>query len=881
MSQLIPNCRHCGKPLKRPKANFCTHCGAPIKATETVHGGSLAKIIIHLPGQETQEEFLSKPVTTLGRRRSNMIQVLSPIVSGHHARIDLTSQGHTITDLQSTNGTYLNGKLLKPHQPHLLASQDLIRFSDSLGNSAKLTYIAPSGFGEVSQLNFTRAFQLTTPISFIGRNPQAAISLDHPAVSWNHARVVRRDTDRYIIHDLSSNNGTFVNGLQLRQARSLARGDVIQIGPFNLVYQGQGRFVTFSAQRNFRLEVVDLEKRFYQTSFLGLENQAQPRIVLRNLNLVINPREFVALVGSSGTGKSTLMRALSGISPPTKGTVLVNGDNMYHNFNLYRTMLGYVPQDDIIHEGLEVWSVLYYAACLRLPDATPSEMTDRINEVLEKVSMMAEAHSMVRNLSGGQRKRVSIAVELLAEPWIFFLDEPTSGLDPGLEKLMMDTLRQLADEGRTIVLVTHATSNIVDNCDHVAFLAPGGELTYFGPPEQATEFFKVNNFPDIYTLLAQTYGPTNESTIPKEIRAEYDYYVQAHQPPEPILAGSLWAERFRHSMVYETYIVNRQTGEVARPITTATTLTVSGLKQQVSQFKVLGQRYLNLIIHDKISLGVLLLVMPLIGLFLLLISNQAALVGHNPAEIATILETEGSYSIVTEAQTLLFMMALAANMLGVFAASFEIIKEKAIYHRERMINLTIPPYFASKFVVLGLFSLLQCFLLLTFLALKVNFPATGAIFWSAGEYYFTLVMTALASIALGLFISTLATSRNTVIYLILIVLFMQIAFSGAIFELTRLTEPLSYLTITRWSLEALGNSTDMASLNELGQVRVTREVDLAGRGIQTVIEDVQTTVDFNLNYNYSAGALLLRWLGLGGHTVVWSGLAMWWLKRQD
>jgi len=588
----------------------------------------------------------------------------------------------------------------------------------------------------------------------------------------------------------------------------------------------------------------------------------------------------VALVGGSGTGKSTLLKALNGLSPATSGTVLVNGDNLYENFNLYRNMMGYVPQDDIIHQGLEVHQALVYAAQLRLPDASQSEIKERIEDVLAKVGLTAQAGTLVRNLSGGQRKRVSIAAELLAEPWIFFLDEPTSGLDPGLEKLMMDTLRQLADEGRTIVLVTHATANITNNCDQVAFMARGGELAYFGPPAQATEFFNVNNFPDIYTRLSQTYTADSDPTVPATIKAEYDEAVRAEGSASPLLAGPLWAARYRKSDAHQTYIANRQTGEVARPITETSAAAEVSVGQQFQQFGVLSRRYLALIRHDKLSLWVLLAVMPIIAFLLLLISDGAALVGNTVDEIAAILDSDDVYTIVNQSQTLLFMMALSANLLGIFAASFEIIKEDAIYRRERMINLRIFPYFASKFVVLGLFMLLQCLLLLLVLAVGIDFPRGGAILWSPMEFYFTLVFTALASVALGLFISALATSRNMVVYLVLIALFVQIVFSGAIFELSPLTQPLSYLTITRWSLEALGASTDMNGLNNLGQVRVEREVDI-GRGVQKVVEDFPTTVRFTVNYSHNALGLLSRWIFLWVQIIAWSSLTIWLIKRKD
>jgi ABC-type transport system involved in multi-copper enzyme maturation permease subunit len=395
----------------------------------------------------------------------------------------------------------------------------------------------------------------------------------------------------------------------------------------------------------------------------------------------------------------------------------------------------------------------------------------------------------------------------------------------------------------------------------------------------------VDNFPDIYTLLSQTYGVADDPTVSAEIKSVYDHYLMSAATAQRgdqarVPAGSLWAEHYRRSPIYESYVANRQSGEVARPMPASIKPAASGLTDTLRQFGVLARRYLDLIRHDKFSLGVLLAVMPLIGLFLLLISNGAALVGNLPEEILDILATTGRYIIVDQAQTLLFMLALAATLLGLFAASFEIIKEEPIYRRERMINLKIPPYLAAKFVILAGFMVIQCLLLLLVLALKVDFPGRGAILWAPLEYYLTLVLTALASVALGLFISALARSRDMVIYLVLLALFLQIVFSGAIFELEFLAKPLSYLTITRWSLEALGASTDMATLNNLGQVRVEREVDI-GRGIQKVVEDVPTTITFYVTYSYSALALLSRWVVLAVQTLFWLGLAAWFMKRKD
>src|SRR5207302_4315912 len=211
--------------------------------------------------------------------------------------------------------------------------------------------------------------------------------------------------------------------------------------------------------------------------------------LLSNLSFSVPPRKFVALVGGSGAGKSTLMDALNGLRPAQDGKVLYNGQDYYRNLAAFSTQLGYVPQDDIVHRELTVERALYYAAKLRLPnDFTPAQIKQRINEVLEDVEMTARRKLLVKKLSGGQRKRVSIALELLANPSLFFLDEPTSGLDPGLDRKMMFLLRKLADKGHTIILVTHATNNI-STCDYVCFLAQGGRLAYFGPPEAVRLLF--------------------------------------------------------------------------------------------------------------------------------------------------------------------------------------------------------------------------------------------------------------------------------------------------------------------------------------------------------------------------------------------------------
>jgi ABC-type multidrug transport system ATPase subunit len=249
--------------------------------------------------------------------------------------------------------------------------------------------------------------------------------------------------------------------------------------------------------------------------------------ILRNVSLSFCSGELVAVLGPSGSGKSTLLRAMNGFCPG-KGRVFVFGRNLYDEMDALKQKIGFVPQDDVLHPSLSVDKTLLYAADLRLPVETKEEeRKTRVADVLRDVELQDRRQVKVKNLSGGQRKRVAIAVELLAKPPLFFLDEPTSGLDPALEEKMMSLFRSLTAPDRLTLVTTHilASLQLVD----LVVIVAGGRLVFVGPPKEAKPFFGAEELADIYRKVGET--PTAE-----------------------------WARKLEASSLYKTFVLDRLGG---------------------------------------------------------------------------------------------------------------------------------------------------------------------------------------------------------------------------------------------------------------------------------------------------------------------------------
>lgn len=602
----------------------------------------------------------------------------------------------------------------------------------------------------------------------IGRAPESTYVLDDKRISPYHARLVDSPTGRILLEDLGSISGTFVNDARLTSAQQLQPGDHVRIGPYH--WQFDGAILTplgGETARGMRLDALDLVRSV----------QNGRKLLLDHVTLSVLPGEFVTIAGSNGAGKSTLLGALAGFYRPQHGTVLFDGMERSQYAGGLRGRIGYVPQADIVHRTLSVEDALWYAGRLRLPGNLSAEAIRHIGErVLEDVDLLDHRYTAIRNLSGGERKRVNLAVELLADPPVLFLDEPNDALDPRHRDEMRELLRRLADQGRTIVLISHFVEDI-DVCDRLAFLGGGGRLCYFGPPAAAPDFFDVPSFGKIYGQ------------------------IERHD------AAACWREAFKQSALYTQQVEARLPPEASGDTKPSFSREDQGgsaserPKQQpaVGQLALLMRRYTRIIVQDRINLAVLLLQAPVIGLILAMVSVRDAF--HSP---------NGPY----DAQEVVLLLAVVAIWFGASNAIGEICKEDDIYRRERLAGLGITPYILSKVGILGALCALQTLILLLIVSTQTGLPPrqAGLFLPASVELYVGMTLAAWAGMALGLFVSALASNRDKAVSALPLVLLPQLLLAGIIFPLSKPVQPLANATVARWAVQALGTSADLNHL---------------------------------------------------------------------
>ncbi|MGC9523958.1 MAG: ATP-binding cassette domain-containing protein [Limnospira sp.] len=715
----------------------------------------------------------------------------------------------------STNGLFLNHTRITLADGHRLRNGVEIKIGQNPKNQVRLRYFDPEdAIAPIPPQPPT--FPLANRSVLLGRDADASVQLDSPLVSRHHAIIEPDDHGHYIIRDYSA-NGLFVNGKRVERPTRLLDNDTIRVGPFTLRRQGDALELMDFGDR-IRLDAQRLLR-------LVRDRRGKAKVLLSDLTFAIEPGQFVALVGGSGAGKSTLMRTLLGISPTTKGTVYVNGEDLHRHFNLYRTQIGYVPQDDIVHGDLTVGEVLTYAARLRLPPDADESAT--VNKTLYEIEMLDRRDAMVRQLSGGQRKRVSIGVELLADPKLFFLDEPTSGLDPGLDKKMMELLRRLANQGRTVILVTHATANMM-MCDRVVFLGRGGRLCYFGPPAEAFEFFglETGDFADIYNLLEEGEAIAQD-----------------------------WSLQFRKSPQFQHYVANHLSVEnIPRdPNATPPSRKLPSIWEQLS---ILTGRYFKLLRRDPPNLALNLLTAPAgILLIRLAIGDRDPFLGEPDIGLASL------------ARQVLFVLTCAAIWVGLSSSLQELVKEAAIYARERLVNLRLIPYLGSKFLILSGLALLQTLLMVAVIAIGFAWPEASFTPWLLGAGV-TTFLTLIAAMGLGILVSACVKNSAQANSALPLLLLPQIIFSGVLFKMEGIGRVLSWLTVGRWSMGAYGALVDVNTL-------IPAPATLPDGTV------LSQPFEASLVYDPSWENLFLNWGMLGLHLLFYWGLTLEIQRRKD
>ena len=677
---------------------------------------------------------LNKDVFQLGRDPQGdvVIDAAAAVVSRRHAEIRKVDGQFAVVDLKSFNGTLVNGqritetvKLVDKDQVQLGTGGPILRLIDPAHSASGPRAVQPGGvaapqsipseFGQIAAMARRQTIvstsgslaaqsmpgagggqsQLLARVSFdarmqlsVGRAADNDVRLDGLQISNHHARFARSNGS-VTVEDAGSTNGVYVNGQRVSGRRAVQQSDVIQIGPFVLQADAQHGVAVYDTRSKTRIDCINIVKIVANRSGGGSIK------LLDDVSLTVQPNEFVGLLGPSGAGKSTLMDSLNGMRPATSGFVLVNNLDLYRHLDSLKQSIGYVPQDDIIHRELTVYRTLYYVARLRLSsDVSTREIDQIINEVMDVTGLSERRDVPVSQLSGGQRKRVSIAVELITKPSVIFLDEPTSGLDPATEEKIMKLFRQIAEIGRTVVLTTHAMEN-VKLFDKIVVLMRG-KLVFYGAPQDALAHVKAESFKDLYDKLED---PVDERIAampalpPNASKSQKQAYKQQREQIAEQVADE-WKQKFQTTEHYRRNVAEPlsllpRDGRAAAPPKRHTTVTDS-----IRQWGTLTRRYMEVLSRDKFNLLILFAQAPIIAFLTYLVVGDT-------------LPRDFPY----------FVLGLVALWFGTSVASREIIRERAVYTRERMVNLGLMPYVGSKIFVLALIVTVQCLML--FGALKM------------------------------------------------------------------------------------------------------------------------------------------------------------------
>ena len=587
----------------------------------------------------------------------------------------------------------------------------------------------------------------------IGRSGNADVQLPDPHVAPRHARLVK-GPDGWRLVDAGSGRPTMVNGAQIQSA-IVGPDDNIRVGPYTLTIDREFKTVTAFGHNSFSaLSIRHLTRKVGSVSLLD------------DVNFTVFSGEVVAIVGPSGAGKTTLLNAITGVAPADSGDVLLDSAPFHALLASDRSLVGSVPQDDVVHAELTVEESLWYSARLRFPaDVANATLDSEVDRVLRDLGIDHIRDSRIgnavrRGISGGQRKRVNLGSELLTRSTrILFLDEPTSGLDPHTSEEIVSLLRQLADHGRIVFIVTHDVNpSVLRMVDHLMVLAPGGRLAWFGPPVDADEWFEVDSPDEIFAAMAAQ--PTRD-----------------------------WGKDYREGDAFRKFVRTREhlLGlDNAEPHEPAKKVSVT--RSRVRQYLTLTRRYFRVKFRDRAGTLVLLSQAPILGLAMWIVFPHA---------------DTGA----------IFMLSLSALWFGASAAIRELIAERTIWRREARVGVGVLPYMASKVTVLALIVAIQC---ITLAAMNYGLLGMGGVGPGTDPEHplgfdpFLLggfaVLTGWVGMSLGLMLSSMFRSSEAAVSTLPIVIIPQITFGGLLVKIKKMSliaKGLTYLIITRYSFDAL------------------------------------------------------------------------------
>ena len=780
---------------------------------------------LEIPGPPAKPPLtVAKPSIWFGREADCdvIFDASSTTVSRRHAEIVFDGSDFLLKDNKSFNGTLLNGQRISTSTPLYNSDQIQLGLGGPILVFNSPGRFAPKGSSLAGQRSVPLAQDIAVPsivegsktmvanlgrapskplvesssdpqllmtLQFgsknalsIGRDETNDIRIDGLQISKHHAKL-KLSGGEVFIEDSNSTNGVFVNGA--RTSRQVIRpNDNVQIGPFIIRVDQSGSVGVFDARSKMRIDIANV----------GREIKGRAGAVIRvldNVSFSVQPNEFVGLLGPSGAGKSSLIEAMNGVRPPKSGNVLINQLDLNRNFDSLKQAIGYVPQEDVIHRELSVYRTLYYVARLRLSrDVSKREIDQIVNEVLDVTGLNERKNVAVGKLSGGQRKRVSIAVELITKPSCIFLDEPTSGLDPATADRIMRLFKQVAESGRTVVMTTHAMEN-VKMFDKIAVLMRG-RLVFFGKPDDALIHFKAASFKELYDRL--------EEPVENGVKQ----YGEANRHSLEDQAAEEWRRKYAATPTYKQLVEEplKQIGRVQQGGSHKRRRL--GVFGSIRQWATLSRRYFEVLRKDRLNLFIMLAQPPVIAILTFIV------MGTNwPRDFVY------------------FVIALVAIWFGVSDSAREIVRELPIYKRERMFNLGIIPYLFSKLLVLGVIVFLQCVMLyvpLKFFDLVGLMPMPGEL--GGIPQFWAMLLTGFVGLGTGLFISSMFRSPQLATTLVPLVLIPQILFSGIGGVPQGMNRIVSMTMPAAWSFDTMKRFSTLDTLEPDGAKAETKGLGL-------------------------------------------------------